>query len=283
MTSQAVSSRAMAARRSSLAHKHGDEGREIYESAVSHMIAAVERSPLETEPFPHFFVAGLFPRDIYEEMLAELPEPALYEAFSYEKHATDGESNRGRFTLDRQSLDRLSGRQRSLWLAIRDALGSPEFKTAVFRRLSVGLAYRFGVSPAEASQTPGYPLPELFRETRGYAIKPHPDTRRKLVTMQIALPADDSQRHLGTEFYRRSVNPLSLLREPRGFDIALQAPFLPNAAYAFTVLNTIRRKSWHGRTTLAGEVGVRNSILNIWYAKPEDGNADLVEQYYRGE
>jgi hypothetical protein len=126
-----------------------------------------------------------------------------------------------------------------------------------------------------------YPLPELFRETAGYVIKPHPDTRRKVVTMQIALPPDASQRDLGTEFYRRSWNPLALLREPRSFETVKRAPFLPNVAYAFVVINSLWLKSWHGRTTLRAGIGVRNTILNIWYADAKDANPDLVAQYYR--
>jgi hypothetical protein len=254
---------------------------EVAAGALRHMLGAVAAVAVEREPFPHFIVEGLFPHDLYQEMLAALPDARLYEAFSYRKHANEGVSNRGRFGLEAQALNQLLGRQRSLWLGVRDALGSPELKRAVFGRLADGLAYRLGIEPREAAEWPGYPKPELFRETQGYTIKPHPDTRRKLVTMQIALPADEAQRDLGTEFYRRSYNPLALLREPRGFEVCKRAPFLPNAAYAFVVLNTLRRKSWHGRTTLDATAGVRNSILNIWYANPEDGNPEIVAQYDR--
>lgn len=245
------------------------------------MLTAVDRAWYDAAPFPHFVVEGLFPDDLYGEILASLPDAELYDPVSYEKHAEAGKSNRGKFGLTDQCIERLSGRQWSLWMGVRDALGAPEFKRAVFNRLSAGLAFRFGTSRAEAAETPGYALPELLRETEGYRIKPHPDTRRKLVTMQIALPADDSQADLGTEFYRRSLNPAALLREPRGFDIVKRSPFLPNVAYAFAVINTMRLRSWHGRTKLAGNVGVRNTILNIWYAKAEDANQDLVKLYGR--
>lgn len=254
---------------------------EIFRVTLAHMVAAIERAWVDSNPFPHFIVEGIFPDDVYAEMLASLPDPSLYHAVSYEKHADSGVSNRGKFALTNECIAELSGRQRSLWLAVRDALGAPRFKQAVFGRLGEGLAYRFGKSPSEAAKTPGYPLPELFRETEGYQIKPHPDTRRKIVTMQIAMPEDNRQPDLGTEFYRRSLNPLALLREPRGFDVVKRSPFLPNVGYAFSVLNTLRLRSWHGRTKLSGETGVRNTILNIWYAKPEDANPDLVEQYYR--
>ncbi len=254
---------------------------ETFAKTVAHMVRVVGATPTENEPFPHFVVRGIIPDDIYRELLALLPEQSQYEAFSYEKHSTGGASNRGRFELTDENLGRLVGRQRSFWLGLRDALGAPEFKAAVFSKLRAGLALRFGVPEQQASSVPGFPLPELFRETSGYTIKPHPDTRRKVVTMQIALPADESQEHVGTEFYRRSLNPLHLFREPRGFEVVKQASFLPNTAYAFTVINFLTLKSWHGRTMLRGDVGVRNTILNIWYAKAKDANADLVAQYYK--
>jgi hypothetical protein len=271
-----------------LAARHATTGKpddamrsEIRQAALSHMLGVVARARVESQPFPHFIVEGFFPDELYREILAALPDARLYEEFGYEKHATDGASNRGRFVLSSQNLDHLLGRQRSLWLGVRDALGAPELKDAVFGRLSQGLAYRFGIPAEAAAAVPAYPRPELFRETTGYKIKPHPDTRRKLVTMQIALPPDDRQREIGTQFYRRSYNPLAMFREPRGFDECKRAPFLPNVAYAFVVINSLWLKSWHGRTTLPGDVGVRNTILNIWYAQAKDGSAELVERYYR--
>jgi hypothetical protein len=275
-----MNSQALAARHESTDTRDDPLRSELRATALGHMLRVVAAAQVDSRPFPHFIVEGFLPAELYREILVSLPGARLYEDFGYEKHATDGVSNRGRFVLEGGNLDHLRGRQRSLWLAVRDALGSPELKAAVFGRLSAGLAYRFGISPQAAAATPAFPRPELFRETIGYRIKPHTDTRRKLVTMQIALPGDDRQRELGTQFYRRSYNPLALLREPRGFEIVKRVPFLPNTAYAFVVLNTLRLKSWHGRTTLPGSGGARNSILNIWYAQAKDANPEIVDQYY---
>jgi hypothetical protein len=101
--------------------------------------------------------------------------------------------------------------------------------------------------------------------------------------MQIALPRDESQRELGTEFYRRSLNPLTLTRAPHGFVIARTMDFLPNTAYAFSVLNTFRLKSWHGRSTIPASLGERNSILSIWYEKAADANTDLIDEIRQPE
>jgi hypothetical protein len=130
----------------------------------------------------------------------------------------------------------------------------------------------------EAGDLEGYALPELFREFSCYRIKPHPDTRRKVVTMQISLPRDNSQPEMGTEFYRRSLNPMHLMREPRGFEVVKCTPYVRNSAYAFTVLNKITWKSWHGRSTLPANNVIRNTILNIWYQSQEDANQDVYSK-----
>lgn len=246
---------------------------------LDHVVSAVEATPLLPDPFPHLVTGGFFPTDVYQRLLESFPPEASFEAFQYEKFSNnDGASNRKRFRFENACLDGLPGSMQEFWYAVRAALGSVELKQAVWDKLSDGLAFRYGCKPADVSKLPGFALPELFRETAGYRIKPHPDTRKKVVTMQIALPGNASQKALGTEFYRRSLRPSAWFREPKGFDIVKTMPFLPNTAYAFVVLNTMRLKSWHGKSTLAASSGTRYSILNIWYEKVEHANAEIVAE-----
>ena len=256
-------------------------------ATLDHMLAAVEAIQFQDDPFPHIVVKDFFPKDVYSRLLDCLPSSEVYEPFGYEKHANEnGQSNRKRFRLANECIETLPRAQQEFWFAIRSALGSVELKETIFHKLRTGLSYRFKCDPEEARSLPGYALPELFHETAGYSIKPHPDTRKKVVTMQIALPEIQSQEEagkdgasqLGTEFYRRSVHPASWLRDPKGFEVVKTMQFLPNSAYAFVVLNTMRIKSWHGRSSLSSSCGVRNSLLNIWYRRAEQANMEIVEE-----
>ena len=244
---------------------------------LDHMIAAVETAPYSSEPFPHFHTRGFVPDDVYAQLLELLPADDAYQPFGYDRHQTDGKTNRKRFCLTTKYLDRVSPGQRTFWDSLRRAFGSAALKDTVYTKLAPGLAIRSGLPVGRTGELPGFACPELFRETDGYCITPHPDTRKKVVTMQFALAHDDAQAPLGTEFYSRSLNPMAWLREPRGFDTVKRMPFVSNAVYAFVVLNTITLKSWHGRTTIPGSHGTRNSLLNIWYDHVFDGNAELAE------
>ena len=238
---------------------------------TAHAIRRAEDAAFSDDPFPHFTVFGLFPDDFYRELVATMPPNDDCLPIGAKTSANGDSSCRLRFGLHEESLTLLPEAARPLWRAARATLQDEGFRATVYRKLASGLALRFGCRPEDVvEKAPGHALPELYRETKGYRITPHPDTRKKVVTMQVSLAVDDSQEHLGTEFYRRSLSPSSWKSEPRGFETVKTVPFLPNAASAFVVLNTMRLKSWHGRTLLAEQQGVRNSILNIWYANASD-------------
>jgi len=108
--------------------------------------------------------------------------------------------------------------------------------------------------------------PVLYKDSDGYQIKPHPDTRKKVVTMQLYCPVDDSQADLGTTLYQASLKGLfhvgSYCLEP-----VKTIPFLPNVGYAFVVLkayHTLSQMSWHGRPKVK-TTAPRITILNTFY------------------
>jgi hypothetical protein len=93
----------------------------------------------------------------------------------------------------------------------------------------------------------------LTRDTAGYQIHEHTDTRWKAITAQIYLPRDGSLDGVGTAFSERL---------PDGtFRRVKQVAFIPNHGYAFAVGDD----TWHSVNAL-GELPVpRDSILHTYW------------------
>jgi hypothetical protein len=244
----------------------------LRQRVVDHTVQAIGATRVENDPFPHIAVHSFLPPEVYAAAVERHLPAEHYEAFAH------GYKNRERLRLDGESLRRLPPADQTFWFSVRSGLGSVELKRATFEKFAAALATRFGCEPGEVAGLDGFALPELYRETEGYSIKPHPDTRKKVVTMQISLARDEAQADLGTEFYRLSLNPARWSREFKGFEMVRRMPFAPNSGYAFVVFNTLQVRSWHGRSELPRGCGIRDSLLNIWYAKPEHGNRELVDE-----
>ncbi len=244
----------------------------LRQRVVDHTVRAIAATRVENDPFPHIAVHSFLPPEVYAEVVSRRFPAQYYET------AAHGYKNRGRVHFDGDSLRRLPAAEQTFWFSVRSALGAVELKKTIFEKFAPALALRFGCDPGEASGLDGFALPELYRETEGYSIKPHPDTRKKVVTMQISLAPDETQADLGTEFYRLSLNPARWSREFKGFEMVRRMPFSPNSGYAFVVFNTLQFRSWHGRSELPKGCGERDSLLNIWYAKPEHANRELVDE-----
>jgi hypothetical protein len=52
----------------------------------------------------------------------------------------------------------------------------------------------------------------------------------------------------------------------------------PNSGYAFVVNDSASRQSWHGCKRLPAGAGVRNTLLNTFYAEPRQGYEGYVEE-----
>ena len=155
---------------------------------------------------------------------------------------------------------------------------APELKQAMYTKLGRDLAFRYGIPLSEVGQLAGFSRPTLYRETDGFEIPPHPDTRKKVVTMHLYLPADHSQLELGTALYRHKLLSWPFGSWPRRFQKVKQFVFQPNSAYAFVVNNTLTKKSWHGREKLPAGAGVRNTLLNTFYETPREDFSGYLEE-----
>ena len=164
----------------------------------------------------------------------------------------NGARTRKQYTLWDRRVEAGDPERTALWRTVSDALSAPEIEAALRERLQKGLEIRAKGS-GESWPVPMYPQPVLYADFDGYAIKPHPDTRRKVLTMLIYMPEDESQRELGTTVYK--ISPMGVFAwKSYGLVKDKTAPFLPNTGFAFVVIHpthNLLHTSWHGRDTIS--------------------------------
>ena len=141
--------------------------------------------------------------------------------------------------------------QRNAWLPVAEALCSPALEDAFKRKFRAALEQRFGKLAEKIGMVP---IPILLRDQPGYRIGIHSDVARKAITVQFYLPADESQRDLGTIFHEG--------KEGVAAEQTTQMPFLPASGYAFPVALT---KSWHSAATAGDRDGERVSMMVTYY------------------
>jgi hypothetical protein len=250
---------------------------------LAHVLERLDRTPAEREPFSHIYLEDVLPWDVYAKLLANLPDPAFYGG-SADRHRGYGHGGyvRKRLDLTRANVASLSGESRELFAAIAAAMVAPELQRAMYVKLAPDLAFRFGVPESRVGELAGYARPVLYRETEGFEIAPHPDTRKKVVTMHLYWPADDSQIGLGTALYRRRPFVLPFGDWHRRFEKVKQFAFRPNSGYAFVVNNALTKKSWHGRERLPAGAGVRNTLLNTFYEAPRTEYDGYLDENVQG-
>lgn len=234
---------------------------------INHAVASIRASECFSLPFPHIFFRNIFPADFYAQMLKSIP------ADGYDKITGDG--SRMALRLYGDDIDKIDADVRDMWRAVSTMLTSPEIEAAIRTRLHEGLVIRArGDKLADPDQLRLVAKPVLYRDKDGYQIKPHPDTRKKVVTMQFYCPADESQQELGTTLYQASLKGL-LHVDSMGLEPVKTLPFLPNVGYAFVVLkayHSLRKISWHGRPKITTPVEhPRITILNTFYINENVG------------
>ena len=216
---------------------------------ISAVVANIEAARAVEKPFFHLEFDRVFPDDVYAAMVDHMPSSADYRPLPGRNKGNireDGTSTRVKIDLFPEYTRHLPPEKEAIWDLVGRALCSAEVQAAFMRRLAPGLRRRFGDDYAETGM---YPIPVLTRDIPGYLITPHTDTRWKGITVQLYLPRDDNNTHIGTIFHDRL---------PDGsLPKATQMKFARNSGYAFAVGDN----TWHSADPVGAEVETRDSIL----------------------
>lgn len=217
------------------------------------LVARIASSPLETWPFDHVYLEDVLPPARYRRLLEALPETGRYREFQHrDAMQPDGTSARRKFYLYPEHLVFLPAAQRPVWREVTRALRSPDLQAAFKEKFRKALERRFGRGVDRLSF---YPLLILLRDRPGYRIGVHGDSLSKAITVQIYLPADDTQAHLGT-----------VLHETRDADgeRVKRLAFRPASGYGFPVL---RHETWHSVPRTQETDRERNSMMLTYYVQ----------------
>jgi hypothetical protein len=184
-------------------------------------------------PYPHIYVENIFPADYYKHIQENLPRPE--EMLPIEDvRPVKGYKERFVLELRDEHLAPLPQSKQQFWKELQHMMvENTNFGSLVFSKFEPFIAKRFeGESNLEFfSET------LLVEDTTNYALGPHTDSPRKVITMLFYLPPDTSQSHLGTSIYIPN-NPAFRCaggpHHPREHFSRLHTnPFVPNSLFAF--------------------------------------------------
>lgn len=238
------------------------EDNALAKHVLSHLHGELASANVCDEPFQHFYSDRIWPADVYDQMLQLLPPQNVYDPMNIKVWVNaQGVSTRDRCFLP-QVFENMDAERADFWRQIWLALTAESLKRAIFSTFRKDIALRLKLPKEEVADTPAFITLSMTRDIEDYRIGPHPDGQPTIVTAQFYLPADTSQRDLGTSFYAE----VPWLKRPflGRYREVKRIPFLPRSGYAFAVNDLPNRRSLHGRELIRPGAGVRNTILMRW-------------------
>jgi len=231
-----------------------------------HVHYRIANAPVRAYPFPHFYVEGVFPAEFYATLRQRLPGQDGYTRIDETGTVSKG-AYPERFVCSLADLEEQEARARSdtsFWADFSSWLLGDAFAELILARFRPFFADRFGqnVEPRIEFEA------RLVRDLTNYAISPHTDSPRKLVSLLFYLPQDDSMRHLGTSLY--APKDPAFRSEGTGhhpfeiFKKITTMEYRPNTLFAFFKTD----RAFHGVDRISDTNVVRDLLLyNIYVRK----------------
>jgi hypothetical protein len=201
----------------------------------------VTNAPIRYFPYPHIYVPDVFPEAFYAEIQRNIPDPA---AMIPIEQARPVKGYKERFVLEiaGEQVETLPEAKKNFWKDFSGWLLSGRFMNLMLQKFNPFLQQRFkGVQGVQF-----FNEALLVEDITKYALGPHTDAKRKVLTFLFYLPKDESQAHLGTSIYVPRDGSFTCPGGPHygfeHFQRVATMPFKPNTLFAFMKTDN----SFHG-------------------------------------
>ena len=219
------------------------EGRAV----LRHVLGKAAAAKVIEDPFPYLVVDEIFPADYYAKMLEHFPTHESLRPINETGRVTPNMYKERLVVLfTEQEFARMTDAQQRFWREFASWMYADQFLSFFVQKFSAHLEPRIAriVEAEGALQVKGDAL--LVNDQTNYAIGPHTDSARRLVSFLFYLPRDSSMRELGTSVYRpKDRNFTCWTGRHYGyedFEKVDTVEFLPNRLLAFPKTE----RSFHG-------------------------------------
>lgn len=161
----------------------------------AHVIAAIEKAPLVTDPFPHFVVENWLPPAVFDVLLKAIPAPVFF---------AEKPAHKQQLPVPPPIAPEYS---RQVWQFMADVVATECIGPAVVEKLRTHIdGYMRAICPAGADWPAHVAMHvsdgRLIVRRPGYLLEPHRDPRWGFVTCLAYLTHTGSGETYGTHLYR---------------------------------------------------------------------------------
>jgi len=155
------------------------------------MIAQINNTRVETDPYPHFYTEPIFPEETYKELMKSLPSSSVFTKTSPEY------DNRFMLSLHNpEEIEQLDMNIRGFWVDFSKVLLSKKLMNAFIAKFKNHVDERFKEFSPDFFSTV-----DLVVDKRNYALGPHTDHPDKVISIIFYLPKSADMPGLGTKVY----------------------------------------------------------------------------------
>jgi hypothetical protein len=217
----------------------------------------IANTPVRTHPYPHIYVRDVFPEDFYRDLRAQLPPAGTFKSLkALGRVSADYPDTRQVFPVTPDNVGALEEPLTTFWTRVAQQFLTGNFMQKMLLHFRPFLEQRW--REIEGLQFHDEAL--IVRDSSTYALEPHTDTLKKVLSFLFYLPADDSMAHLGTSIYAPRQPDFACSKGMHypfdQFHLVTTMPYRPNSLFAFVKT----ANSFHGVEPIA-ETAVQRDLL----------------------